>query len=189
MARRFQAAVIAQLMTAMPFEPRQISAFELLADDAPILDFTLYGPAATKKNSSRIICRRGKHTLLPSEQYIRYETLCKEPCEAVWKNKNNAPIDFGVELTFRVYLTTWLVGDHVGYAQALCDILEHHGIFHNDSWVQVSPPTSEHWFGGVDASNPRVEIIITRKRHPKETFRAAQEAAAAKRAQKKKEQP
>jgi hypothetical protein len=74
----------------------------------------------------------------------------------------------------RVYLKSWIVGDQTGYAQAIFDILQKWGIVQNDSWLNIDNQ-GEHFFGGIDKTNPRVEIILTRCRHLKETFRAEQE--------------
>ena len=41
-----------------------------------VIDITLKGRPATKKNSGRIITRNGKPIIIPSEAYKNYEEVC-----------------------------------------------------------------------------------------------------------------
>lgn len=41
-----------------------------------VIDVTLKGRPATKKNSGRIISRNGKPIIIPSEAYKNYEDAC-----------------------------------------------------------------------------------------------------------------
>lgn len=149
---------------------RTICADELLPDGAELLTLTISGQAATKKNSQR----KTRFGILPSLQYMAYEKLCKTPCEDAWMGTNRAPIDFGVALTMRVFLSTWQVGDATGYMQSIGDIIQKHKILEDDKWLHWSDG-GQHWFGGVDKENPRMELRIVRLRHPKEEFRLRQE--------------
>ena len=56
------------------------------------------------------------------------------------------------------------------------NLYEQFGILANDSWIHWDWE-GEHWFGGVDKDNPRIEIVIKRFRHPKEDYRENQETA------------
>jgi hypothetical protein len=76
----------------------------------------------------------------------------------------------------KVFLKNWIVGDCTGYQQSIADIMQKFGILANDSWIHWDWE-GEHWFGGVDKDNPRIEISIKRFRHPKEDYRESQEAA------------
>ena len=111
----------------------------------------------------------------------RYKDLQKLPKENVWEEfpafieQGMQPMDFGVVLTMRVYLNTWQVGDCTGYQQSIADILQKFGVIANDSWLHWDWE-GEHWFGGKDVDNPRVEVTLKRCRHPKESYRAEQEA-------------
>jgi hypothetical protein len=143
---------------------------ELLPDGDLILSFTIPGQPATKKTSQRIF--RG--VIMPSVQYCKYEQYCEEFCKNAWINTGKEPIDFGVSMNMRVYLKNWIVGDCTGYQQSIADILQKFGVLANDSWLHWDWQ-GNHWFGGVDSENPRVEIELRRFRHPKEEYRVKQE--------------
>lgn len=145
---------------------------ELYEDNKLILFFIIPGQPVTKKNSQRIFRRR----IMPSKAYCAYESYCESFCLNAWHNKNKAPIDFGVSINLKVYLKNWIVGDCTGYQQSLADIMQKFMILKNDSWIHWDWE-GQHWFGGVDKENPRVEITVKRYRHPKEEFRALQEKA------------
>ncbi len=143
---------------------------ELLPDGEVILSFVIPGQPTTKKTSQRIF--RG--VIMPSIRYCNYENYCKDFCEKAWISLGKKPMDFGVSLNMKVYLKNWVVGDCTGYQQAIADILQKFGVLENDSWLHWDWE-GKHWFGGVDAENPRVEITLKRFRHPKEVYREQQE--------------
>src|SRR5579862_2083420 len=151
--------------------PRLISSEENLPDGELILYLIIYGQPATKKNSLRVTKFR---RVLPSVQYCKYEAQCQTFCENAWINTGKQSMDYGVSINMKVYLKNWQVGDATGYMQAIGDIIQKFGIITNDSWLHWDNE-GEHWFGGVDKNNPRVEIAIKRFRHTKEIYRAAQE--------------
>jgi len=157
-------------------EPKQhqVTADELKPDGEILLSLTLDGRPTTKKTSQNVVMIKGRPRVLSSKRYIEFEKKAKVPFESAWIGKGKEPMDFGVAITMRVWLDSWVVGDHTGYMQALGDILEKWGIIANDSWIAWENG-SEHWFGGVDKDNPRTEITIRRKRHPKELFREEKE--------------
>lgn len=143
---------------------------ELLPDGNLILSFTIPGQPTTKKTSQRIF--RG--VIMPSVRYCQYEKYCEDFCKNAWANNGKNPIDYGVSMSMRVFLKNWIVGDCTGYQQAIADILQKFGVLANDSWLHWDWE-GKHWFGGVDAENPRVEIELKRFRHPKEDYRNKQE--------------
>lgn len=143
---------------------------EHLFDGELILAFTIPGQPATKKTSQRIFRRR----ILPSKAYCAYEVYCEPFCVEAWQSKGKPPINFGVCIKMKVYLKNWIVGDCTGYQQSIADIMQKFMILENDSWIHWDWE-NEHWFGGVDKDNPRIEITVKRFRHPKEEYRAEQE--------------
>lgn len=145
---------------------------ELLNNGELILKFSIPGQPATKKTSQRIFRRR----ILPSKAYCAYEIYCEPFCKSAWIDSGKSPMDFGVSISMKVFLKNWIVGDCTGYQQSIADIMQKFGILANDSWIHWDWE-GEHWFGGVDKENPRIEIIIKRFRHPKEDYRESQEAA------------
>ena len=145
---------------------------ELLENGELILKFSIPGQPATKKTSQRIFRRR----ILPSKAYCAYETYCEPFCKSAWVETGKSPMDFGVSISMKVYLKNWIVGDCTGYQQSIADIMQKFGILANDSWIHWDWE-GEHWFGGVDKDNPRIEIVIKRFRHPKEDYRENQETA------------
>jgi hypothetical protein len=145
---------------------------ELLNNGELILKFSIPGQPATKKTSQRIFRRR----ILPSKAYCAYEIYCEPFCKSAWIDSGKSPMDFGVSIRMKVFLKNWIVGDCTGYQHSIADIMQKFGILANDSWIHWDWE-GEHWFGGVDKENPRIEIIIKRFRHPKEDYRESQEAA------------
>lgn len=155
--------------------PRVVSTEELLPDGTEILRLSIPGRPATKKTSQRIV-RVGRHTrILPSERYERYEAHSRPLIEAAWRGQGKAPMDFGVAVEMRAVIDSHAYPDTVGLAQAAWDLLQLHGVVSNDCWIDF-------WSGAghtisVDKENPRLELVIRRKRHPKEAYRAEQEVA------------
>jgi hypothetical protein len=139
-------------------------------DNTVLCQFVILGRPATKKTHQSAFVSKGRMIVLPSKQFKKYEKLCKEPCESVWKDLGNDPMDFGVSIVARIYLNNWSIGDHVGYLQALGDIFEKYGIISDDKFIHWADD-GQHWFGGVDKENPRVDVVIKRFRHPYEEYR------------------
>ena len=161
-----------------------ITAEELLPDNALLLELTIPGRPATKKTHQQVIYVKGQARVIPSQQYSKYEKLCKEHCVKAWEGQGKAAMDFGVAIHARIYLDTWAIGDHVGYLQAIGDILEKYKVIANDKFIHWVDD-EKHWFGGVDKDNPRCEIKIYRFRHPYENYRADKEEAERKKQLKK----
>ncbi len=162
-----------------------VTAEELLPDNTEILRFTIPGRPATKKTHQQIIYVKGNPRVIPSAQFGKYEKLCKDFCSNAWEDLGKPPMDFGILIEMRIYLDTWSIGDHVGYMQAIGDILEKYKVIANDKFIHWGDD-GIHWFGGVDKDNPRCEIVIKRFRHPYEEYRDDKEIAEQKRNDKKK---
>jgi len=158
-----------------PLVAHTVTPEEESADGTLLLKFTIPGRPATKKTHQQVIYVKGSPRVIPSAQYKKYEKHCKTYCQEAWQKD---PMDFGVSIHVRVFLDTWTIGDHVGYLQAIGDILEEHGVVANDKFIHWSDD-GEHWFGGVDKENPRLEVVIRRFRHPYEEYRDGKEAAEA----------
>jgi len=158
---------------------------ELLSDNTELLRFTIPGRPATKKTHQQVIYVKGSPRVIPSAQFAKYEKLCKDFCTQAWGDKGKAPMDFGVLIEMRIYLDTWSIGDHVGYMQAIGDILEKHKVIANDKFIHWGDD-GIHWFGGIDKDEPRCEIVIKRFRHPYEEYRKDKEISETKKADRKK---
>lgn len=156
---------------------------ELLPDGTELVSFTIPGRATTKKTHQNVVYVKGHPRVLPSQQYVKYEKSCKEPCLKAWKAKKKAAMDFGIGIYLKIHLNNWIVGDHTGYMQAIGDILQKWEVIADDSWIAWLS-SEEHWLGEVDKENPRIEIKIVRLYHPKEAFRENKEAAEEKKASK-----
>lgn len=152
---------------------------ELAADGTLLLSLVLPGRPMTKKTHSELIFRNGRPLLVPSKQFQKYQKDTLKQCKAAWEDQGKKPIDFGVGIRLRIFLPDYSgVGDHCGHLQAQGDLLQEHGVLANDSWIQWLSSETVHWFGGVDAENPRAEIEIIRLRHPMEEYRANKLALA-----------
>lgn len=160
--------------SSSPPSPRIVSPEELLPDGTELLSIVIPGRPTTKKNNNRVVARRGRMRILPSANYERYAAHSRPFMEAAWKQQGKTPMDFGVGITMKVVLDNNIYPDTVGVAQAVFDLLELHGVVENDLWLDFMA-SSEHMIS-VDKDNPRLEITLVRKRHPKEAFRAEQEA-------------
>ena len=158
------------------FEFHAVHPEELAEDGTLLCRLTIPGNSTTKKTHQRIIYVKGHPRIIQSEQYLKYEVTCKPYCEAAWKDTGHAPMDFGIAIIFQIFLDRWQLPDATGVMQALGDIIQKWGIIADDAWIHWGD-SGEHWFGGVDKINPRVEMTVVRYRHPKEIFRLEQEEA------------
>jgi hypothetical protein len=139
-----------------------------LPDGEKILEIVMHGRPATKKTSQRIVKRGRFIKLLPSIRYENYEKACQETFEGAWKNLGNKPIPVGVGIKLTITLDSWVLGDTVGYMQAIGDILEKYGVVANDQlihWIDLGT----HMITMPDKESPKAKIEIYRFRHPVET--------------------
>jgi Holliday junction resolvase RusA-like endonuclease len=152
----------------------QSEAFRSAVDHTLILEFTIPGKPATKKTGQRIVRCGGFPKILQSKAFLAYQDHCEPYCrEAI---AGMGAIDYGVSLEMKVFLPNFVIGDHVGYAQSIFDILQHFGVVSDDKWISLVCPTNG-WLH-IDKQNPRVEITIRRQRHPLEDFYLEQQLKA-----------
>ena len=93
----------------------------------------------------------------------------------------------------KVWLSRWILPDHVGILQSIGDILQKWEVVDDDKyihWTDLNPENNEreHWFQGIDKENPRIEINIYRFKHLYEDYveeRDAKELAKQERKAKK----
>lgn len=121
------------------------------------LTFTLLGPPRTKKNHGVTDLRGNKPRQLPSKAYQVWDKLV-QPQLAVFRayTRHPLPLTEPVNITALFYREA-LVGDAVGFYQALADSLQKGGIVLNDALVVT-------WDGSrlrKDDARPRVEVTIT----------------------------
>lgn len=118
-----------------------------------VIDITLKGRPATKKNSGRIISRNGKPIIIPSEAYKNYEDAC------MWQLAGKKLHISGIVVVeCKYYLPnkrSW--PDLIGLLQATSDILTKAKVIDDDKWI-CSYGNS--YIAGIDKDNPRAEIRI-----------------------------
>lgn len=118
-----------------------------------VIDITLKGRPATKKNSGRIITRNGKPIIIPSEAYKNYEEVC------MWQLAGKKLHISGIIVVeCKYYLPnkrSW--PDLIGLLQATSDILTKAKVIDDDKWICSY---GDSCIAGIDKDNPRVEIRI-----------------------------
>ena len=118
-----------------------------------VIDITLKGHPATKKNSGRIISRNGKPIIIPSEAYKNYEDAC------MWQLAGKKLHVSGIIVVeCKYYLPnkrSW--PDLIGLLQATSDILTKAKVIDDDKWICSY---GDSCIAGIDKDNPRAEIRI-----------------------------
>lgn len=118
-----------------------------------VIDITLKGRPATKKNSGRIISRNGKPIIIPSEAYKNYEDAC------MWQLAGKKLHVSGIIVVVcKYYLPnkrSW--PDLIGLLQATSDILTKAKVIDDDKWICSY---GDSCIAGIDKENPRAEIRI-----------------------------
>lgn len=118
-----------------------------------VIDITLKGRPATKKNSARIISRNGKPIIIPSEAYKNYEDAC------LWQLAGKKLHISGIIVVeCKYYLPnkrSW--PDLIGLLQATSDILTKAKVIDDDKWICSY---GDSCIAGIDKDNPRAEIRI-----------------------------
>lgn len=118
-----------------------------------VIDITLKGRPATKKNSGRIISRNGKPIIIPSEAYKDYEDAC------LWQLAGKKMHISGIVVVeCKYYLPnkrSW--PDLIGLLQATSDILTKAKVIDDDKWICSY---GDSCIAGIDKDNPRAEIRI-----------------------------
>lgn len=118
-----------------------------------VIDITLKGRPATKKNSGRIVSRNGKPIIIPSEAYKNYEDAC------MWQlTGKKLHISGIIVVECKYYLPnkrSW--PDLIGLLQATSDILTKAKVIDDDKWICSYGNSC---IAGIDKDNPRAEIRI-----------------------------
>lgn len=118
-----------------------------------VIDITLKGRPATKKNSGSIISRNGKPIIIPSEAYKNYEDAC------MWQLAGKKLHISGIIVVeCKYYLPnkrSW--PDLIGLLQATSDILTKAKVIDDDKWICSYGNSC---IAGIDKDNPRAEIRI-----------------------------
>nr|DAJ41695.1 MAG TPA: Endodeoxyribonuclease RusA [Caudoviricetes sp.] len=118
-----------------------------------VIDITLKGRPATKKNSGRIVFKNGKRIIIPSEAYENYEDAC------LWQLAGKKLHTSGIIVVeCKYYLPnkrSW--PDLIGLLQATSDILTKAKVIDDDKWICSYGNSC---IAGIDKDNPRAEIRI-----------------------------
>jgi hypothetical protein len=147
-----------------------------MPDGTLLYNFTIPTQPATKKNSNRIVKIKGFVKIIPSERFVKYQRFCGPFLTPLRKDKKLPPINCGISIAVKVFCKDWRLPDITNIYQSLGDIFQHYDLISNDKWIHWTDNFKgepQHWFGGVDKINPRVEIEIKRYRHQLETFQDA----------------
>lgn len=123
-----------------------------------VIDITLKGRPATKKNSGRIVFKNGKRIIIPSEAYENYEDACLWQLAGKKLAGEKLHISGIVVVECKYYLPnkrSW--PDLIGLLQATSDILTKAKVIDDDKWICSY---GESCIAGIDKENPRVEIRI-----------------------------
>jgi len=120
--------------------------------------FTLLGAPRTKKNHSRVIKLRGTGItrVIPSEAHEHWFARTVPQARLI-AARLRVPLAEPVAVKALFYRDR-LLGDLVGFLQALGDLLEAARIIDDDKWISS-------WDGSrllKDATTPRIEVAITR---------------------------
>lgn len=112
------------------------------------------GIPPSKKNSKRIIVRRGKPLIIPSKKYEEWHE------EMTWELKiQKIPVVNKLDLIEIVfYPNNKRKCDLSNKAESIMDLLVDNGIIEDDNWFVC--PELNLKFGGIDKENPRTEIFI-----------------------------
>lgn len=116
------------------------------------MEFTIYLPPVTKKNSQRVVNAGKYHKVLPSKAYCDYEKEAGYflPC---WRN-----ISDPIEVTALFYMPTKRRVDLTNLLEALDDVLVKYGVIEDDcADIIVSHDGSRVLY---DRENPRTEVSI-----------------------------
>ena len=118
-----------------------------------VIDITLKGRPATKKNSGRIVFKNGKRIIISSEAYKNYEDAC------MWQLAGKKLHVSGIIVVeCKYYLPnkkSW--PDLIGLLQATSDILTKAKVIDDDKWICSYGNSC---IAGIDKDNPRAEIRI-----------------------------
>ena len=123
------------------------------------ISFTIPVIPRSKKNSSRIVYRRGKPLVIPSKLYENFEYECL----MLIPQKFRLHIDYPVNIKAIYYVKRNARIDKTNLESALMDMLVRAGVIEDDSAIKpaivVATDGSRVYY---DAKNPRVEIEITK---------------------------
>lgn len=122
--------------------------------DKVLLKFTIPLRPITKKNNGRIINKDGRHRVIPSEVYEKYETNC-----GWFIKKLDKPIDCKINIRAIYYMPGKYKVDITNLHNALHDILVHYGVIKDDNCKIVLGTDGSRV--KVDKTNPRTEVTIT----------------------------
>ena len=117
------------------------------------IKFTIPLPPRTKKNSSRIVQRGGRHILLPSKAFLDYQDKA-----GYFIPHRFEKISSPVQVTALFYMDADRVSDLVGHEQAIDDILVHYGVLADDNRKIIVSHDGSRVL--VDRKNPRTEVTI-----------------------------
>lgn len=111
-----------------------------------------------KKNSMNIAYNKktGRQFIVQSDAYKKFE----KDCQYFLTNKPDAPIDYPVNVEYKMYRATNRTFDASNGISALDDILVKLGILKDDNFKIVAGHDGTRVY--VDKYYPRIEVIITK---------------------------
>ncbi len=120
------------------------------------ITLVISGPPRTKKNSGSVIKRGGRKFHIASDAYREWDAAAQQQL-AVFRASTDWKLPLLCDVNCAaLFFRHALVGDAVGFYQALADILQNGGIVKNDKQIVQ-------WDGSrmlKDAANPRVIVRL-----------------------------
>lgn len=124
--------------------------------DDPIIEFIVPIPPITKKNHQQIFRSKatGRRVVVPSRQYIKYETEAKDYIPA----PSFAPIDRPVRVQYTFYMNSARAVDATNLCQAMDDILVAAGLLSDDNAKYIVDHDGTRVY--IDYDSPRTVVRI-----------------------------
>lgn len=120
------------------------------------MELILQGNPITKKNSSQIVMRNGRPIIIPSKQFLKYQS------EVGWKIKGQyrKQINYSCNIKCHYFMKTKSKVDLLNLMAATMDILVKYKVLEDDNFLIATSHDGSRVF--YDKENPRVEITIER---------------------------
>lgn len=134
-----------------------------------LFELTIYGPPRTAKNSQSVINVGGRRIPMKSKALRTWEKLALDQIAAVGASVGcEKNIDYPVNVAIEVWVDANRRCDLVGYIQAVLDVLVKAKVLADDSSMnrRIAVSYDGSRVAGVDRTDPRVNIIITKLDNP-----------------------
>lgn len=114
------------------------------------------GDVPSKKNSKQIVYVRGRPLIISSKRFKEWHNTANKFVKASYSDLDTKKAVSLVSMV--IYPSTRRKSDLSNKFESVADLLVDTGILEDDNWFVI--PKVVMMFGGVDKSNPRVEVEI-----------------------------